>query len=201
MFDSIESVDPLIIEMRRWRRLGRIKQAAAAELLGVSQATVSRWENGITAPDPEERRRLRALILRQTLRGDRFLRHVVERAPGLVAAVDRNSVVLAGSAAFGRVNRRSQAELVGFDFRPLVRGPLVEALKRIEDAGFYEGEVASVRVVLPVRNADGDEIFTDSLWTPYRLEDGTIARLIASEVLTCPAGPIIDIARIDTLMG
>lgn len=32
--------------LRRWRVINRVKQAALAEELGVSQATVSRWESG-----------------------------------------------------------------------------------------------------------------------------------------------------------
>ena len=40
--------------LRRWRVLRRIKQQHAGELLGVSQASVSRWENGRQLPDPDE---------------------------------------------------------------------------------------------------------------------------------------------------
>ncbi|WP_371350758.1 helix-turn-helix domain-containing protein, partial [Salmonella sp. M265] len=35
--------------LRRWRLLHRVKQTHAAELLGVAQSTISRWESGTQA--------------------------------------------------------------------------------------------------------------------------------------------------------
>lgn len=48
--------------LRTWRALRRVKQLHAAELLGVSQATLSRWENGQSTPAPDESERLRMLM-------------------------------------------------------------------------------------------------------------------------------------------
>lgn len=48
--------------LRTWRALQRIKQLHAAQLLGVSQATVSRRENGQSPPAPDEAERLRTLM-------------------------------------------------------------------------------------------------------------------------------------------
>lgn len=37
-------------DIARWRMTHRLKQAALAEILGVSQATVSKWESGVWVP-------------------------------------------------------------------------------------------------------------------------------------------------------
>ncbi|PPB84265.1 helix-turn-helix protein [Mycetohabitans endofungorum] len=43
-------------QLRRWRALHRIKQAHAAELFGVSQSTISRWEAGLQPMELAEQR-------------------------------------------------------------------------------------------------------------------------------------------------
>ena len=48
--------------LRRWRLLHRVKQTHAAELLGVAQSTISRWESGTQALLVEERARLERLL-------------------------------------------------------------------------------------------------------------------------------------------
>lgn len=37
-------------DIKRWRSMHRFKQAALAEMLGVTQATVSKWESGLWQP-------------------------------------------------------------------------------------------------------------------------------------------------------
>lgn len=48
---------PIGRALRRFRRLNAIKQGHFAELLGVSQASVSRWESGTHEPETIHRRR------------------------------------------------------------------------------------------------------------------------------------------------
>lgn len=48
-------------KLRAFRRRNGLKQEAAASLLGVSQAYVSRMENGEAGPSPTVRRRLQLL--------------------------------------------------------------------------------------------------------------------------------------------
>lgn len=53
--------------LRLWRRANLWTQASVAELLGVTQAAVSRWERGRDMPSPEMRRRLRNMMASGTL--------------------------------------------------------------------------------------------------------------------------------------
>lgn len=48
--------------LRRWRRLSGIKQSHAAELFGVAQATLSRWERGQLALSEQAARKLSRLL-------------------------------------------------------------------------------------------------------------------------------------------
>jgi transcriptional regulator with XRE-family HTH domain len=47
---------------RAWRTLRRVKQSCAADMLGVSQATISRWESGTQPPSARQAARLRAIM-------------------------------------------------------------------------------------------------------------------------------------------
>ncbi|HWU01086.1 MAG TPA: helix-turn-helix transcriptional regulator, partial [Terriglobales bacterium] len=48
--------------LRVWRTLRRVKQMQAADLLRVSQATISRWENGQLAPNEAEQAAIRRVL-------------------------------------------------------------------------------------------------------------------------------------------
>jgi transcriptional regulator with XRE-family HTH domain len=51
--------------LRRWRKLNHIKQAALAADLCVSQAAISRWENGLDLPTPAKLAALRTIMSKQ----------------------------------------------------------------------------------------------------------------------------------------
>lgn len=56
------------------RALNRVKQAHTAEIIGVAQPTVSRWESGTQDMEPEQRMRVEALVgARPTWAGDATL--------------------------------------------------------------------------------------------------------------------------------
>lgn len=68
--------------LRRWRLLHRVKQTHAAELLGVAQSTISRWESGTQALLVEERARLERLLgARLEAAADQALARLVEANP------------------------------------------------------------------------------------------------------------------------
>ena len=68
--------------LRRWRLLNRIKQTHAAELFGVAQSTISRWESGAQEMEPAERAQVeRRLSARLDAAADRALARLVDAGP------------------------------------------------------------------------------------------------------------------------
>ena len=90
--------------LRDWRRAEGLKQGAVAIMLGVSQATVSRWENGIDQPSSEIYAKIRTLIGRRSFSELDTHQAVVSRLPGMRALVDLDGMkLLATSQAFKEI--------------------------------------------------------------------------------------------------
>lgn len=159
------------------------KQAAVAEMLGVDQATVSRWERGLQSPDVAARRRLSRLFLREHPEADRAALLSVEASPypSLAFAGDLSVVAMSATAASflgveaGDLARRGLAAIPGPD--------LSVALSRAEEAGIWMGAVAAVRFAArPLGDGAAPARF---LWTPLLLPRGEI--VVASQ-----CGPVTE---------
>ncbi len=91
-------------KLKTWRRVNGIKQNAVANAIGVSQAAVSRWENGVDLPSIEILQRLTDLIahgIRDELAIDR---RFIERLSSVEAIFDFDGVRLqAASAGLNRL--------------------------------------------------------------------------------------------------
>ncbi|MGJ3262397.1 MAG: helix-turn-helix transcriptional regulator [Salinarimonas sp.] len=65
--------------LRRARQLRGMKQSHLAELVGVRQGTVSKWESGLALPSPAQARRLATLFAaRLDAQRDAWIRRLVE---------------------------------------------------------------------------------------------------------------------------
>lgn len=95
--------DSLGVQLKNWRRLNGVKQAAVAFDLGVSQATVSRWEKGVDEPSLGLRRKIQQLIRVDRFNGsgmDEMLGLLVKQSQGVsVVFSERMGVVGASQAA------------------------------------------------------------------------------------------------------
>lgn len=87
-------MDDLSIVLRNWRRATGLKQSALAVLLGVSQATVSRWENGLDEPTAAVYAKLRSLVDEQSHTKLRIEAGIIEKQPGVRALVDWDGMTL-----------------------------------------------------------------------------------------------------------
>lgn len=87
-------MDELSVVMRRWRKAAGLKQSALAALLGVSQAAVSRWENGLDQPSPVLYAKIRDMIGRPSFSEVGMQQAIVSRMPGIRALVDLDGMRL-----------------------------------------------------------------------------------------------------------
>lgn len=167
--------------LRTWRALRRIKQGHAAELFGVSQATISRWEAGLQAPSLREAARLRdAMSATPTGTADAALLQLVRTNAASVHLVcDFTHRLLAASPSRIRPWRASPEQLYGTSLWRYASEEIHQAEAALEDAGWFEPEATPV--MLATRGNDSAEVPIDASrirWTRLRLSDGSYARLV-----------------------
>lgn len=167
--------------LRRWRLLNRVKQAALAADMGVSQATVSRWESGRLAPALREEARLVELLsARPTSAADAALVELVRNAPGRVHLIcDLTHRLVAASPARIAGWRVAAETLVGRSLWRFASAGIARGERALEGLGWYAPVAPSVTV--ETENADFDElsIAAGSLhYTRMPLSDGSFARLV-----------------------
>jgi len=168
--------------VRAFRRTQRLTQQEAAQLLGVSQPTLSRWEAGRQVPDGRTRRRLRELM--ETLTGvrRRLLEAIVTQSPVPQVLMDGELRVLGLSEPFARLLDRPAGELVGtHDPARHPLGPSCrDTLARLEHEGLGRGEVAFAECYDMVHDRHGKRLATRQLWVPVETGDGEL--LVRAEV-------------------
>lgn len=171
--DDAESWGP---QIRRFRRLRSIKQNALAEQLGVDQATVSRWERGRQVPDLGMQRRLRALMRSAEPRDEVLLKHWIDSAVGYTLLNDAQRTILAASPSFCRLHGVDADEVIGRSAVPIYTEELERIWWQAIEAGFFEGEIASVTAVSRINALSGLErgVAGISVWTPVRLRTGDV---------------------------
>src|SRR3954469_15191294 len=94
-------------QLRRFRRHRALKQTALADMLGVDQATVSRWESGRQTPDLGMQRRLCELMRRAEPRKDTLLKHVIDTSVGFTVLSDDDRNIVSASPSFCAFHRVS----------------------------------------------------------------------------------------------
>ncbi len=167
--------------LRRMRRLRGLKQGHLADLLGVSQATVSRWETAGQAPSPQTRAALDRLMATPAT-ADAALKRLVEASSLAVHLVcDLSHVLLAASPGRTARWRRAPSELIGRSMWAFA-SPEIQAMEaRLPELGWRDASPPA----LAFRTGANDDAEVPivpglTLWERILLEDGREARLVTT---------------------
>ena len=169
--------------LRRLRRLTGMKQSHLAELAGVTQATVSRWESGTHQPTEEQARRIEPLLnARLDPAGDAALKRLVETSAAAVHLIcDTSHALLAASRPRIAEWRTDPGEFEGESLWPFATDEIRRAEGMLADLGWYEPACS------PVATRTGDNLAPKIrirpgvlLWERLVLSDGRTARLVTS---------------------
>lgn len=163
-------------ELKAFRQRSGLKQESAAHLLGVSQAYISRLENGAATPSAELAERLRRLLTEPAHRPlYDHVRALVTYSPyfvSLISARDGHVVVEAASRTLLDQKPFQGLQVGGvmnIDLGDEANGIVIELIK----TGAFSGEVAFAEVVWTWPGAGSD---TPSHWktiqVPLRKDGG-----------------------------
>jgi transcriptional regulator with XRE-family HTH domain len=167
--------------LHSWRIARRMKQAHVADLLGCSQATVSRWESGAQTPSALEAAAiLRLLAARLSSSGDRALERLVKSSTAELHLVcDVTHRLLAASPARELGWRVSANELAGNSMWPFASPEIDAAERGLRDGGWFAEPSASLEVETGTNGRTDVPIRPGRFrWTRIRLSDGSFARLV-----------------------
>ena len=167
--------------LKTWRALRRIKQAGAAELLGVSQGTISRWENGLLSPSGAEEVAIRRLLAaRLESAADHQLGRLVSQSSRPMHLIcDLTHRLLAWSPARARDCGRASDNLIGSSLWPYASDALREIEGRLPDLGWYQPAPPAIDGVTGANRARRLRIKPGRFrFTRFQLSDGSFARLV-----------------------
>ena len=183
----------------RYRRLNGLTQAAFGELLGVEQATVSRWERGFHAPELSMQIRLRKLIGREFVASDDIIIHRVRNSLSAAKLADASGRNLAASLRAAQLHGVTREYLEGLEYHRFFTDVLTEQWQIARDCGFFDGEVASIHVFNTWVPACGGAVkYCEGFWTPVFLTGGEV--MLASEfneIDACAYSKVSENGRVD----
>ncbi len=169
--------------LRVWRSVRRLKQQAVAQLMGVSQTTVSRWESGQAAPTLDEQQRLRALMAARLDSAADFAlgRLVRESGAAMHLVCDLSHRLLALSRARERACRLPGAELMGSALWRYATPQIIAHEQRLGELGWYEPGPGAIEFDTEDSPEQAMPILRGRMrWVRLQLSDGSFVRLTES---------------------
>lgn len=169
--------------LRRLRVLRGMKQAHLAELLGVTQATVSRWERGeLVMTRSQAAAAERLLVSVPDPAQDAALKRLVESSSLKVHLIcDRTHRLLAASPARRAEWRGDSADFLGRSLLVYASPEILAEEERLDALGWRDGRLASLAVET---GSNGDALLPirpgRALWERLPLADGSPARLVTT---------------------
>lgn len=168
--------------LRRLRVLKGLKQSHLAELLGVTQTTVSRWESGALPLSDDQWRRARRLLDAPDLAQDGILKRLVESsALSQHLICDRSHALLAVSPSREGAWRAEPGELIGQPLLVYASPEILAAEAALDAMGWHDGEVSRLEVATGANDSHVVPIVAGRLiWERLILSDGRAARLVTT---------------------
>lgn len=168
--------------LRRWRLLHRVKQEHAAQIFGVTQSTISRWEAGRQAMEPGERTKIEALVCaRLDSAADRVLAALVNESPRPVHLIcDLTHCLLACSASRAEEFRVGATELMGNSLLCYATEEILAKEESLRSLGWYDEPAPQpIELYTGTNRSEIVPIWESRCrWTRLLLSDGTPARLV-----------------------
>ena len=181
------TIAPIPRTLRRLRLLRGMKQSHVAELVGMTQPTVSRWERGVQRPSEDELAAVLDILCdRAAPAGDAALRRLVETSSRPVHLIcDATPRLLAAAPRRLAGWRRPVGDLLGRSLLPFASPEIVAAEDRLA------GARPPAMVFSTGPNADESVAIAPGivLWEWLRLDDGSAARLVTTLGPAEPAPP------------
>lgn len=169
--------------LRRLRMLKGIKQSHLGELLGVDQASISRWERG-TVPLGEDRwlAVLDLLAVSPLPAEDTALKRLVASSSAKVHLIcDHSHRLLAASLPRQAEWQADLPELLGRSLLPYASDEILAAEAGLGTCGWHEGYLTSLTLET---GANQDPVLPIApsrvLWERVTLADGSTGRLVTT---------------------
>ncbi len=169
--------------VRHLRLLRGMKQGHLAELMGVNQATVSRWERGDLPLDHTGMRRIQALLtIPPDPAEDAALKRLIEGSANKVHLIcDRTHRLLAASPGRQTEWKQPPSAYIGTSLLAFASPEIVSVEDGLADLGWHAGEMASLKVATgPNADPDFRILPGEMLWERILLSDGAPARIVTT---------------------
>jgi transcriptional regulator with XRE-family HTH domain len=157
-----------------------VKQAAVAEMLGVTQGSVSRWESGTHQPDAAQKDRIVYLISASAGNDrDAALKRLVECSERPVHLIcDSSHRLLAASRSRAASWRVDLSDLIGRSLWPFASPEIAAAEAGLFESGWFERPYQNLELRTE-SNGRSDVAVPPSriLWETVPLADGRVGRL------------------------
>jgi transcriptional regulator with XRE-family HTH domain len=163
--------------VRRYRLRHGLSQSRMADLFGVAQRTISRWERGEDSPGVAQQKRLRDLGWEPSSSMLRCLAASIAFCPAPRALTRTETLQLQRLSGPALAKRPSMADWIGRDLAPIASGVLQEilddsVLQRAISNGEIHSLVTTTRSVL--RSAEHDQIGLFHTTITYFFHEGTL---------------------------
>lgn len=165
--------------LRLLRRAAGVKQFALADMLGVNQTTVSRWEAGVQTPPPHLQRKALTVLTGPRV-ADTALRRLVENSSDCVHLVDEATHnCLAYSRRRAEDWQSSQHELLGVSLWKFATEEIQRAEKELEHSDWWSVQLPAPRFFKTSGKVYDEIVISPGgiLWERLYLSDGTPVRL------------------------